>query len=368
MGEPLKNHFAEPVVRRLGGEIAAVYPGFDRKGFERDALKGFLELELLDRGRHLARVLRKHLPADFGKAVDILLATLPVDKSPVGGMASFYYMPHTELIRQFGVDHLAHSLRALHALTQVFTAEFALRPFLEHHTRATLAQLGKWTRDPSEHVRRLVSEGTRPRLPWAPRLNVFVQDPAPVIELLDRLKDDPSLYVRRSVANHLNDIGKEHPKVLFKVAREWMVNATPERRWVIEHALRSSIKRGDSEALAILGFASTSPLKIVEHTFTPARVKLGGRVGVSVTLVNPTKRAQQAVVDLLVHFVKASGGTSPKVFKLSKVELAPGESVVLKKTVSFADLTTRKHYPGLHKVEVQINGVARALGTFKAVA
>ncbi len=365
MAEPLKNQFGAPVVRRLADEIAAAYPQFDRRTFVRDALHGFSAMELLDRGRHIARALRRHLPVDFGKAIDILLATLPAEKVPAGGMASFYYLPHTEFVRLFGVDHFADSMRALHALTQVFTSEFALRPFLESRTKATMAQLSKWTRDPTEHVRRLVSEGTRPRLPWAPRLHVFADDPSPVLALLERLKDDPSLYVRRSVANHLNDIGKDHPDRLIDVTGRWMKNASAERRWIVAHALRSSVKKGNPAALAVLGFASTSALRVVARSLTPAKVPLGGKVTVTVSLANPTKHTQRAVVDLIVHFVKANAGTAPKVFKLSNVELAPGQQIVLRKTISLADMTTRKHYPGRHRVELQSNGVIEPLGHFE---
>jgi 3-methyladenine DNA glycosylase AlkC len=367
MGEPLKNHFGPPVVRRLGEEIAAVYRPFDRRGFERDALRGFEALELLDRGRHLGRVLQQHLPQTFAAAVDVLLATLPAEKTPAGGMASFYYMPHTEFVRQFGVPHVDASLRALHALTQVFTAEFAIQPFIAAHPDILLERLRAWTGDANEHVRRLVSEGTRSRLPWAPRLRVFATDPAPVIDLLERLRDDPSLYVRRSVANNLNDIGKDHPERLAAIAAAWMPGASADRRWVIQHALRSAVKRGDAAALKVLGFGAKASLRIVEHTIAPARPRMGGKIVVTVTLENPRRRAQKVVVDLVVHFVKANGGTSPKVFKLVNVALAARQSVALRKTVSLADLTTRSHYSGRHRVALQINGTERPLGEFTVV-
>ncbi len=364
MAEPLKNHFGTPVVRRLGGEIAAVYRRFDREAFERDALHGFEALELLDRGRHLGRILQRHLPANYPSALDVLLATLPAERTPAGGMASFYYMPHTEFVRQFGLASVDASLRALHALTQVFTSEFAIRPFLEAHPELVLERLRGWTRDPSEHVRRLVSEGTRSRLPWAPRLRVFAADPAPVIALLELLRDDPSLYVRRSVANNLNDIGKDHPARLTEIAAQWTEGASPERRWIIRHALRSAVKKGDPAALAVLGFGAKVSLRIVEHTILPTRPRMGGKVAVAVTIANPTRRNQKSVVDLAVHFVKANGGTSPKVFKLANVSLGAGESIVLRKTVSLADLTTRKCYPGLHRVALRLNGVSQGLGEF----
>lgn len=367
MGEPLKNQFGPPIVHRLGAEIAGVLPSFDRRAFERDSLKGFGGLELLDRGRHLARVLRRHLPEDFAAAVDVLIATLPTERASAGGMASFFYMPHTEFVRQFGLPHVVVSLKALHALTQVFTAEFAIRPFIEAQPEMVIEQLRLWTRDPNEHVRRLVSEGTRSRLPWAPRLRVFASDPTPVVDLLERLRDDPSLYVRRSVANNLNDIGKDHPARLLAIAAAWMRDASAERQWVVTHALRSAVKKGDIAALRVLGFGARVSLRIMRHAIVPARPRMGDKVVVTVTLENPTRRTQEVVVDLVVHFVKAKGDTSPKVFKLANLSIAAGASVELRKTVSLANLTTRRHYPGRHRVALQLNGTERPLGEFALV-
>lgn len=367
MAEPLKDRFGPAIVRRLGGEVADAYRRFDRAAFERDALDGFDAIELLDRGWHLARVLQRHLPPAFPQAIRVLLDTLPADKAPPGGMESFYYLPHTDFVRQFGLAHVEESLTALHQLTQMFTSEFAIRPFIEAQPELLIARLQAWTQDPSEHVRRLVSEGTRSRLPWAPRLRAFADDPGPVIELLERLRDDPSLYVRRSVANNLNDIGKDHPARLIKIAAEWMDGATAERQWVVRHALRSAVKKGDRAALKVLGYGARPMLQLVEHAIIPARPRMGGKVAITVTITNPTRRRQEAVVDLAVHFVKANGGTSPKIFKLANVALQGGESVTLRKTVSLAELTTRKHYAGRHAVTLQINGAVQPLGEFTLV-
>jgi 3-methyladenine DNA glycosylase AlkC len=367
VAEPLKAQFGEAVVRRLAAEIAAVHTPFDARRFQRDALLGFDALELLDRGRHLGSVLHRHLPQDFGAAVDILLATLPATRASEGGMASFFYLPHTEFIREHGVPHFAHSMRALHALTQHFTGEFAVRPFFEHHEAATLAQFDEWTRDESEHVRRLVSEGSRTRLPWAARLRAFQKSPAPVLRLLELLRDDPALYVRRSVANNLNDIGKDNPESLFTTVERWMIDAPAERRWIVQHALRSAVKAGHPRALKVLGYGATSRLAVTASAIAPLRPALGTKVVVSCTVTNSSRKTQQAVIDLRVHFVKASGAANVKVFKLAAVNLAPGESQDLRKTISLADLTTRKHYAGVHLVELQVNGVMTPLGSFTVV-
>ena len=254
-------------------------------------------------------------------------------------------------------------MRAQHALTQLFTAEYSIRAFLEKHPEATLARLREWTADPSSHVRRLVSEGTRPRLPWAPRLRAFQKDPRPVLELLELLKDDPELYVRRSVANNLNDIGKDHPALLTTVAKRWLRDATPERRWIVGHALRSAVKRADAGALGALGYGGKAEVALRAARITPKQPKIGGSVVISFTLENRSRRAQRVMADLVVHFVKARG-TSAKTFKLKALELPSRASVELRKKIGLTQLTTRKHYPGTHHVDALLNGVRRKLGSF----
>ncbi len=235
-------------------------------------------------------------------------------------MAAFLYMPHLFFVAQHGLDHFEESMRAQHALTQLFTAEYSIRAYLDRHPERTLALLREWTRDPSEHVRRLVSEGTRPRLPWAPRLRAFQKDPRPVIELLELLKDDPSLYVRRSVANNLNDIGKDHPKLLVATAKRWLRGATPERRWIVNHALRSAVKRADAGALGALGYGGKADVAVRKAIIAPARARIGGSVSISFVLINKLPRRQRVMADLVVHFVKARG-TGAKTFKLKAVDL-----------------------------------------------
>jgi 3-methyladenine DNA glycosylase AlkC len=203
MAEPLIAQYGPDVPQAIARMVAAVHPRFDVDAFLQDALTGYEALALMPRGKHIARALHRHLPPDYGDALRILLASAdqPHGRAPGLSLASFLFLPHTVFVSEFGLDHFELSMQAQHALTQRFTAEFSIRPFLQKHTEATLERLADWATDPSEHVRRLVSEGTRPRLPWASRLPAFQRDPAPVLALLERLKDDPALYVRRSVAN-----------------------------------------------------------------------------------------------------------------------------------------------------------------------
>ncbi len=367
MAEPLKNYFDDRVPRTIARQVGAVWPAFRPKAFVADALDGYEALELMDRGRHIARALRRHLPGNYREALDILLRSVGDRSSRAegdGGMASFLYLPHVCFVAEFGLDDFEASMAAQYVLTQRFTAEFSIRPFIERHEPESLALLRTWASDPNVHVRRLVSEGTRPRLPWAGRLRRFQQDPTPVLALLELLKDDAELFVRRSVANNLNDIGKDHPEVLVDVARRWMVDASEERRALVRHALRSLVKQGHPEALAILGFGESAAVAIEDVRITPRRVAMGAAVTVGFTVRNTKRRQQRVLVDFRIHFVKANGKTSPKVFKLKAVDLPPAGTAACRKRVSLADLTTRRHYPGRHLVDVLVNGRVEPLGAF----
>lgn len=370
MAEPLKNSFGADVPRTIARMIAAVHPRFDEKGFVRSALDGYESLELMPRGWKIARTLREWLPTDYERALDLLLASLDQkpERTVASGMGSFLFLPHVFFVAEYGLEHFEPSMRAQYLLTQRFTAEFSIRRYLERHQAATLARLAEWTTDPSEDVRRLVSEGTRPRLPWAPRLRAFQADPRPVLALLERLKDDPSLYVRRSVANNLNDIGKDHPAVLVETAQRWMVDATAARRWIVRHALRSAVKRGESGALEVLGFGAAASVLVEKARVNPSRPVIGSVATVTFDLVSRATRAQRLLVDLRVHYVKANGTASPKVFKLKTVDLGPRGVARFSKRLSLAQLTTRKHYAGMHRIEALVNGRAYPLGAFHLVA
>ena len=260
-GEPVKLVLGDRAVRCLSHNIASVHPPFERSAFERMALDGLEPLGILDRGQHIAAALRHHLPARYEAAIDVMLASLtpPLTGTEGLGLAVFFYLPHVCFVARYGReaahnggdDPFEASMAAQHALTQRFSAEFSIRPFLIHDSERTLTRLFEWTADPSAHVRRLCSEGTRPRLPWAPRIAAFVADPTPVLPILERLKDDPDLYVRRSVANHVGDIAKDHPGLALGLCKRWLIGASEQRKWVVRHALRHPAKKGDRAALRL---------------------------------------------------------------------------------------------------------------------
>lgn len=370
MAEPLKNRFGADIPEQIAAMIAAVSQDFAARDFVHDALDGYEPLDLMARGKKIAAALWRHLPQDYPDAIEILLASLGprLDETEDLGMAPFLYLPHTLFVAEQGIEHFEMSMRAQYELTQRFTAEFSIRPYLERYPEAALARLAEWASDPSPHVRRLVSEGTRPRLPWANRLRAFQQDPTPVLVLLELLKDDSELYVRRSVANNLNDIGKDHPELLFATSRRWLQDAGEERRWLVRHALRSAVKRGEAGALQVLGFGKQAKVSVAKIAIRPERACMGDDVTIIFELSNSETQTQKVLVDFRIHYVKASGNTSPKVFKLKAVTLAPNETMQMQKKVSLAEMTTRKHYPGQHAVELLLNGGVMPLGSFELLA
>lgn len=372
MAEPLKTFFSATLVKRLAAELAAASAGFPSRAFIKDATWGLDRLELLDRGKHIAVALREHLPSAYPDAIDVLLRSLGPEHATdelIGvGMAPFFYLPHVLFVAEYGLDHFELSMRAQYELTKRFSAESSIRAYIARDPERTFGTLRHWTRDENAHVRRLVSEGTRLRLPWARRVGWLDQNPRRVIELLGRLVDDPTTLVRRSVANNLNDLGKVHPKLLIETCAAWLDGASAERRALVEHALRSAITRGEAGALRLLGFGKKPSVAIEKVRFQPKRVAIGGQVAVSFTLRSTARTSQDLLVDLAVHFVKARGNGSPKVFKLKRIELPPRGRVELATRVSLAVHTTRKPRPGRHAVQVIVNGEAMRAGAFEVIA
>ena len=358
VAELLKDGFGPDVPARIGAMIEAVHPAFPSADFVAYALEGYEDLELTPRARQIAGALARCLPGDPTEALAILVASLGPSAERLEGREPFVYLPHVYFVAEYGLDCLEPSLAAQYELTKRFTAEFSIRAFLERYPDETLTRLRRWAGDPNVHVRRLVSEGTRPRLPWASRLRRFQRDPAPVIVLLELLKDDPEAYVRRSVANNLNDIAKDHPDLVVGVCRRWLEGASSQRRSLVRHGLRTLVKQSHPDALALLGFERGTPVVVERLVVEPAAARIGGRVTFEVGLRNPDRERRSVLVDLRVHFVKANGSLRPKVFKGTTLDLAPGAVGRVRKGVSLAQQSTRTHYPGRHRVDALVNGVA----------
>ncbi|WP_150243372.1 DNA alkylation repair protein [Nocardiopsis quinghaiensis] len=364
----LKKHFTGETATILGERIQSALPGFDTAGYAAEVDRRVPGLELKDRVLVLAEGLRSRLPEDYTKALDVLRATLG-DELPEGqGMftVSWFLMPVARYVEEYGLDHPGESLDFLEAVTRCHTAEYAIRPFIAEHRETTMERVREWASDPSHNVRRLASEGTRPRLPWASRLPFFVENPAPVLEVLELLRSDPSDYVRKSVANNLNDISKEHPETALATVRRWSRESpTPETAWIVKHALRTLVKEGNQEALAVLGTTGGEHIKVHGMTARPAALRLGDTVTLRFAVENTDTRAHRVTVDYVVHHVRKNGRLIPKVFKLSDLDLAPGQVRHLEKAHTIREVQTRRYYPGEHLVDVQVNGLTMATERFE---
>jgi len=251
-------------------------------------------------------------------------------------------------------------------MTKRSSSEFGIRFFLLEEPKRTLSTLEKWTRDSNHHVRRLVSEGTRPRLPWAMQLPAFVKDPAPILPLLEMLKDDEEEYVRRSVANNLNDIAKDHPDRVAKIAGQWLAGASKDRKKLVNHACRTLIKKGHQKTLKALGYGPAR-IELKKLKILTARVAFGDALLFELCLTSTSKKPQPLIIDYAIHHRKANGSTTAKVFKWKKITLESCATLSAKRKHAIKKITTRVYYPGTHKLEIMVNGVSLGTKTFKLV-
>jgi len=369
MGEQklMKSGLGADAISRICAVLAKVIDDFPVAQFQRDALHGLNDLELKQRVEHLMTVLHRYLPEDFQQASDVLLQVKQHwdwgdENDALSGFAAW---PLIDYVSVYGIKQPKISLNVLKELTPLFSAEFALRPFIEQHFMLTHTTLLQWTDDSDEHVRRLVSEGIRPRLPWGKRLAALCQDPAPIFPILERLKDDPSVYVRKSVANNLNDISKDNPDQVLECCQQWSLGASSERQWLIRHGLRSLIKQGREEVFPLLGYSEKVQLTINAFSLKNKTILLGEHLEIDLSLCSAIEKTQKLIVDYKIHHVKANGSTTCKVFKWKDISLNGGEQVSLKKRHPFKVITTRQYYPGEHCIELLINGKPFGSQTFE---
>lgn len=349
-----KNFIGKEVTRRLAHAIQAQYSAFNIKGFLL-LNKELEQLELKSRAKLITQHLKLHLNLPYPEALSILLKAMEE-----GDLRGFELWPFSEFISQFGLEHFELSLLALYNMTGRFSAEFAIRPFLLKDHKRVFKYFNKWVDDKNVHIRRWISEGTRPLLPWGERLPLFVMDPTHTIIFLDQLKFDEELYVRKSVANHLNDISKNHPQVVIDLLRLWEKN-TPDihsgkMKWIKRHALRTLIKKGDKRALKIMGMTNKTQITVKKLTTHKSHFILYDVIDFSFQIESKGKKTQKLIVDYAIDFVKSNGKMGKKVYKLKTLELKPGEKQFLKKKHSLKPITTMKYYSGTHHLMIQING------------
>lgn len=350
----LKNMVTRETVGALGSWVGAVSPEFDVGAFVADVFDdGWDDRELKQRTRHITLMLGRHLPDAYPAAVAILL-----EAADQHGEPGWDAMSLSDFVEVYGMDDPDVSVPALAEFTKLASSEFAVRPFILRYPDRMYAELMDWTHDEDWRVRRLATEGCRPRLPWGMALKPLQRDPTPIVPILAELRSDPSEDVRRSVANNLNDIAKDHPDVVVALLTDWQ-DGTKESAALTKHALRTLLKKGHPGALRLMGFDPDSAARVTGMGIEPSTPEVGGDARVTFTVTSEEPHPAPFMVDLVVRYLRANGSHSTKVFKLKTVELDLGESLEISRKITFRQLSTRRVYPGLHAVEVQVNGAVR---------
>jgi 3-methyladenine DNA glycosylase AlkC len=345
----LKDEFNKAFIESLATKIHTEASSFDSPSFIKSIINdNWEERELKDRIRFITTNIHLHLKFSYPKQIEILSQIVP----DYGGLKGMLF---PDFIQTYGINDLETSLNAIELFTKYSTAEFAIRPFIEKYPDQTMKQMLRWSSNKNEHLRRLSSEGCRPKLPWAPALKNFIIDPTPVLPILENLKNDDSLYVRKSVANHLNDISKSQPNLVLKTTKSWF-NKTKNTDWIIKHALRTLLKKGDKQALAIFGLDNSRQIEVDNLKPSKSQINIGDYIHFDFDIVNTSKQERNIRLEYKVAFVKANGSTSNKVFQISEFSLKANSTKNFNRKQWFKELSTRKHYPGEHKITLIVNG------------
>ena len=360
MAEPLKNMYNKPYLEKFAGVFKKIYPGFDEKKFLSSVFDSDWEAkELKQRMSHIARCLHIVLPGNYRKNIAIL-------KKAVPHFNGFLSMIFPDYVMQFGLSDPKISIPALMLFTQYGSSEFAVRPFIIKYPEILMPEMLKWAKHENHHVRRLASEGCRPRLPWAIALPEFKRNPKAVLKILEILKADESEYVRKSVANNLNDISKDNPQLALKTADRWY-GKNKKTDWIVKHGLRGLLKKGNPEALKMFGWHGAEGIVITGLKLSSKKVNIGGILEFSFT-VNTLNTANENIrMEYTIDFITSSGKISRKIFKITEGKMENGKTCSYRKKHSFKDLTIRKHFKGKHKLTVIANGEKKAEKEFEVI-
>lgn len=358
MPEPLKERYNQVFITDLSQRFTTVWSPFETDRFEKLVFdKRWEALELKERMRQITTALHAVLPESYPEAINILIGCSD------SCTPDFLYAFFPDFVELYGMHDWETSVPALAALTPSSSSEFAVRPYIKADAKRMMAQMQEWTEHENFHVRRLASEGCRPRLPWAMALPDFKADPSPILPILEALKADSSEYVRRSVANNLNDISKDHPNQVLAMGKAWLGHAEDVDK-VVKHACRSLLKQGDREALMLFGFADPKALKVSALTVREPVIQIGDDQYFQFTLHNEAKKSTKVRLEYKVTYQKARNKQSEKVFQISEKVLEPGQHQVERKQ-AFRNFSTRKHYPGTHTITVVVNGANQASVQFE---
>ena len=355
MPEPFKNLLSNDLLQKVASDIQSVYSPFQIDEFIKSTFDETWDgLELKDRIYKVTINLGKYLPDDYETAIGIIDKVVMNHGDWLTGTAWFFPL----FVELFGQDdkYWDISIDALARYTQYASSEIAVRPFIIKHEERMMAQMYAWSKHENELVRRLSCEGCRPALPWAPAINSFKKDPTPILPILEQLKTDPSLHVRKSVANNLNDISKTHPDLVVKIAKEWY-GKNELTDWIVKHGCRTLLKKGNSEALAIFGLDDIDAVEVDDFALEAESISIGDEIAFSFSLY--VKEATKVRLEYGIDYVKANGKRNRKIFQISEISLNTNEKKSYVRKHSFADVSTRKHYPGTHAVTLIVNGAER---------
>lgn len=351
MPKLLKNSYSPEVVKLIARDCQKYYSDFNKKLFIAEVLMNEWDsLELKERMHKIAEMLGKHLPQNYDDAIAIILKVAV-------NYSGLVHLCFPDFVEQFGVidkRNYGTSMMALEKLTEGCSSEFAIRPFIVKYPMETMKVMMIWSKSKHEHVRRLASEGCRPRLPWAMALPEFKKDPEEVLKIILPLINDQSLYVRRSVANNLNDISKDNPQILIEVAKNNLGNTSKEVDWAIKHACRGLLKQGDKKTLSLFGFSSAKHIE-VSHFNVDENIMLGDKLNFEFKLITSQKTLGKLRVEFIIDFMKSNGKQAGKIFKVCEGDYADN-SKSIKKYFSFKPISTRKYYTGEHAISIVING------------
>ena len=355
MAELLKDVFNRKFIKKLSADLKGSYPKFDEALFIKGALtKDWPEKALKQRMRHISENMKSCLPSDYKKAISLLK---PVSDNYSG----LEHMIFPDFIELCGIDDLSASIEAMEYFTENSSSEFPIRFFIIKYEKQMLAQMKKWAKSKNEHHRRLASEGCRPRLPWAIGLPKYKKDPIAILPILEALKNDESEYVRRSVANNLNDISKDNPKVVIEIAKTWK-GLSPETDKLIKHGCRTLLKQGDPKTIKLFGFREPKDIQIKKFKVTK-EIKMGEEIEFSFTLNTDKKKLGLLRIEYIIEFVRQNNKTGKKVFKVSEGRYDEAERKIIKKH-SFQPISTRKYYTGKHSISVVVNGIVLSTKRF----
>lgn len=362
----LKDIYSPVFYDRLTVILSRALPEFDKVRFmSRIYRDGFENKELKDRMRHTAKAMHCFMPEDFNDTVVVLDSIITHLRDASIGEDSLAYMFLPDYIETYGIDDYDAAVIALENTTQFTSCEFAVRPFLLKYPEKMIEQMKAWSLHENHKVRRLASEGSRPRLPWAMAIPYLKKDPAPVLPLLENLKNDPSEYVRRSVANSINDIAKDHPSIVIGLAKQWKGN-NKETDAIIKHGCRTLLKQAHPEVLQLYGLDSTHMVISDFNVLTP-NVKMGDSVEFTFSIENKDSKPQTVRLEYGLYYKKSKGHLARKVFKISERIFQPGEKNTIVRKQSFKPITTRVFYAGDHQLSLIINGEEKEISGFELI-